>query len=74
MTTINAANPSTALQAANGGFRDLFDLAHAAINALENGSVVAAQSILLAMAHRADQEGNAADLAEMATHGVLVSA
>ena len=64
-TKTTTANATAALWAAHGGFRDIFDLAGAAINALENGSVESAKAILITLVYRADLEGDAADLAYM---------
>lgn len=56
---------SAGLWAAQGGFRDIFDLASAAISAIERGDNESAHTILVTLAYRADAEGDAADTAFM---------
>lgn len=66
MTTTDTrtiADSADALWAAHGGFRDIFDLAGAAISALENGNLESTRDILIALAYRADQGCDAAEFA-----------
>jgi len=60
---------SAGLWAAQGGFRDIFDLASAAISAIERGDNESAHTILVTLAYRADAEGDAADMAFMTMEG-----